>query len=207
MFHSALMIKKPPDRAKYGAEQQSCTSTHTRTPSLSMPHSQRMARRSQLQGSVSPLERERLKVVSSYSARAAKAVPGGTVCPSCWCKNEVCACMPSARGATEGLHHRVLIYCHYKEYLKLSNTGALLLGILPPGQASLYVCGVPEHDEAFKAELQRSQGSSFVLYPSPESKSEQPTLPPHPRVSNPSTLPTWFCLIKQSPSYPSTLTD
>jgi hypothetical protein len=130
----------------------------------------RIARRQQLQGSTSPGERESSKIRNVYERRAAQCAPGGGFCPSCWCRVERCACIEPPPEVAAAVPHRVLIYCHYKEYMKLSNTGALLLSALPPGQARLYVCGIPEQDEEMMGELETCQDSSFVLYPSKNSQ-------------------------------------
>lgn len=86
-------------------------------------------------------------------------------CLSCWHDRvQRCICA-SVQPLSLALPVRVLVLMHHKEYLRASDDAKLLLMMLPPDRARLFIFGRPGDLEALQSELDEDSGHSMVLWP------------------------------------------
>ena len=86
-------------------------------------------------------------------------------CPHCWHDaRQQCIC--AAVGMVRlGLPVRVLVLMHHKEYWRASDDAKLLMMMLPPEQAKLFIFGRPGDLAAIEAELNEDPSHSMMLWP------------------------------------------
>jgi hypothetical protein len=128
------------------------------------------------------MTRPRLQSDSMAKRRAKLA--SGECCAGCWLPRASCICEESSAALIAGMPHRVILYCHHKEFGKVapssrcakpparrrgvrppraprpcqvSNTGGLLLSVLPPPLARVLVAGLPDDEAALDALLAASR--------------------------------------------------
>ena len=86
-------------------------------------------------------------------------------CQRCWHDaRQQCIC--AAVGMVRlGLPVRVLVLMHHKEYWRASDDAKLLMMMLPPEQAKLFIFGRPGDLSAFEAELNADPSHAMLLWP------------------------------------------
>jgi DTW domain-containing protein YfiP len=84
-------------------------------------------------------------------------------CPLCWVTKPFCYCSQIPRVHTA---HQFYVFMHYKEFMRTSNTGKLLLLSV---DGKLMVTGFDEHEQTL-AEV-CSQPNTCIVYPDPEALS------------------------------------
>ena len=87
-------------------------------------------------------------------------------CKRCWHdapQRCICAQLPPV--VTPALRFKVLVLMHPSEYLNPGDDAKLLLALLPPSHASLYIFGRPGDEDALRAELQRDPAHTLLLWP------------------------------------------
>jgi DTW domain-containing protein YfiP len=114
-----------------------------------------------------------------------KLIEKGFQCPKCWLIKRVCICENMPKDVK--LKNNVIIYMHFKEFGRSSNTGLDLTNACP--NAKLLLCGIPEdektlHDVMYKKSDEHKDSTNadreltfnentFVLFPSNDSVTAQ----------------------------------
>ena len=93
-----------------------------------------------------------------------KAEMSGKICQRCWAPLSDCVCCSADEDVFASMPHRIIIYLHYKEFGRFSNTGALLLSAFP-NQTELIVAGLPEEEERLRGLLLQAPSSAMILWP------------------------------------------
>lgn len=89
------------------------------------------------------------------------------LCRQCWIMNKDCICRHAKRVAPSQFQHRLVVYMHFKEYSRSSNTGALPQVCLDGSNISVFVKGIPSHDSQVMQIC--SEPNTFVFFPSSHS--------------------------------------
>jgi len=89
------------------------------------------------------------------------------LCRRCWIMNKDCICDQVKRILPSQFQHRLIIYMHFKEYSRSSNTGALPQACLDPSHISVFVKGIPSHDSQVMQLC--SEPNTFLFFPSSNS--------------------------------------
>jgi len=86
-------------------------------------------------------------------------------CEACWLLKTACVCDNfAALGPPPSLEgHQVVVYMHYKEYKRASNTGNLATTLLG---AERFLFGIDKEDQNFSENLKDSHFAPCVLFPS-----------------------------------------
>eukprot|EP01120_Amphizonella_sp_Union-15-10_P003454 TRINITY_DN13875_c0_g1_i1.p1 TRINITY_DN13875_c0_g1~~TRINITY_DN13875_c0_g1_i1.p1 ORF type:complete len:321 (+),score=53.29 TRINITY_DN13875_c0_g1_i1:42-1004(+) len=85
-------------------------------------------------------------------------------CGNCWLKKQICICNGIQKFSTK---NRLLLFLHYKEYMRSSNTGVLtVLG--NPESSTLYLSGKLEDEKALKDQIEKHPHDTFILFPEPK---------------------------------------
>ncbi|KAJ1466581.1 hypothetical protein T484DRAFT_1922209 [Baffinella frigidus] len=126
-----------------------------------------------------PLLRHQAMVSDSVAQRRA-TMTSGSFCPGCWLPTDstrlrkttasLCICEPTLPNLASIMPHRLIIYCHYKEFGRISNTGGLLQSVLPPPFTEVYIAGLPEDEAALDVRLSTNPGDVIVFWPTGKTK-------------------------------------
>ena len=99
-------------------------------------------------GEVELVGREALEVSSTYEAKAASIKGKHQYCSTCWLPLPVCCCQTLSaeqKSALQTLQERqpveISLYMHVKEFLRKSNTGALIQCAHPLLPTSIFIAG------------------------------------------------------------------
>jgi DTW domain-containing protein YfiP len=86
------------------------------------------------------------------------------LCRRCWLINEVCICSQAKPIHPSQFQHRLIIYMHYIEYARSSNTGALPQVCMSSENIKVLVKGIPSDD----CEMEKIclEPNTFVFFPS-----------------------------------------
>jgi DTW domain-containing protein YfiP len=129
-------------------------------------------------GEVELAGREALEVASTYEAKLASIKGKHQYCSTCWLPLPVCCCQTLSaeqKSALQTLQERqpveISLYMHVKEFLRKSNTGALIQCAHPLLPTSIYIAGYPPHEEELQRRILRPHTACCVVFPSSNSVS------------------------------------
>eukprot|EP00761_Pharyngomonas_kirbyi_P011631 gb/GECH01011657.1/.p1 GENE.gb/GECH01011657.1/~~gb/GECH01011657.1/.p1 ORF type:complete len:309 (+),score=45.03 gb/GECH01011657.1/:1-927(+) len=97
-------------------------------------------------------------------------------CLQCWIKRDACLCDSLPLFYPK---HRVLVYMHYKEFFRSSNSGKLLLNCLK--NSELFISGLESHENRLQNIVDKEGDRTFILYPSADAISLEDFIKQHER--------------------------
>jgi DTW domain-containing protein YfiP len=89
------------------------------------------------------------------------------LCRKCWLINNDCICNQAIPITQSQFPHRLIIYMHFKEYARSSNTGALPQVCMGPSNVKILVKGIPKDDFLFEQIC--FEPNTFIFFPSTHS--------------------------------------
>jgi DTW domain-containing protein YfiP len=89
------------------------------------------------------------------------------LCRKCWLINNDCICNQVIPITQSQFPHRLIIYMHFKEYARSSNTGALPQVCMGPSNVKILVKGIPKDDFLFEQIC--LEPNTFIFFPSTHS--------------------------------------
>ena len=108
---------------------------------------------------------DRLFEAAASKALAAKLEYHNNRCMRCWHDKLQCCICSKLQSLSLAVDVRIMVLMHHKEFLGAGDDAKLLIAMLPPEQAGLFVYGRSDDWDSFAAEIALDPAHCLILWP------------------------------------------